>query len=120
MTRNHLQHLPPNPEGTNRAARDFFCEASTLLWGLPPFDVNLLGMHHLPRRKPFAEATPATPNLLVASKEDTLVGREMGSDPSGTRRSSNLDFSGSSIIPILALPESPSALLLLAVHSGYL
>ena len=52
-------------------------------------EANLLGTHLLPRRKPFAEAIPATPNLLVASEEDTLVGREMGSDPSGTRRSSN-------------------------------
>ena len=40
------------------------------LWGLPPFDANLLGMHRLPLRKSFAEAIPATPNLLVASKED--------------------------------------------------
>ena len=83
-------------------------------------EASLLGKHLLPRRKPFAEAIPATPNLLVASKEDTLVGREMGSDSSGIRHSSNLDFSGSSIIPNLALPESPSALLLLVVHSGNL
>ena len=40
------------------------------------------------------ETTSATPNLLVALKEDTPVGRETGSDPSGTRRFSNLDFSG--------------------------
>ena len=89
MTKNHLQHLPPNPEGTNRAARDFFCEASTLLWGLPPFDVNLLGMHHLPRRKPFAEATPATPNLLVASTEDIPLVEEdfLGTPPALTASS---------------------------------
>ena len=61
-------------------------------------EANLLGMRLPPWRKPFAEAIPATLNLLVASKEDTPVGRETGSDPSGTRRSSNPDFSGSSII----------------------
>ena len=83
-------------------------------------EANLPGMHLLPRRKPFAEAIPTTPNLLAASKEDNPVGRETGSDPSGTRRSSNPDFSGSSIIPNFALPESPSALLLLVEHSGYL
>ena len=98
-------------------------------------EVDLLGMHHLPRRKPFAKAA-----LLVAPREDTPVGREMGSDPSGTRRSSNLDFSGtgtvsdpygincpsgpesagSGNISNLASPESPSALLLMVEHSGYL
>ena len=88
--------------------------------GFALVEASLLGKHLLPRRKPFAEAIPATPNLLVASKEDTLVGREMGSDPSGTRRSSSPDFAGSGIFPNLALSESPSALLLMVEHSGYL
>ena len=46
------------------------------LWGLPPFDANLLGMHRLPLRKSFAEATPATPNLLAASKVDIFPVRD--------------------------------------------
>ena len=128
MTKNHLQHLPPNPEGTNRAARDFFREATTLLWGLPPFDVNLPGMHHLRRRKPFAEATPATPNLLVASTEDTLSGREtgsvrreMGSDPSETRHPTSSDFAGSRHSPKPRFElESLSSPFLMLEHSGYL
>ena len=44
-------------------------------------EADLLGMHLLPRRKPFAEAILATPNLLVVSKEDTLSGTETVSDP---------------------------------------
>ena len=88
--------------------------------------------------------TSATPNLLVALKEDTPVGRETGSDPSGTRRFSNLDFSGretvretvsdpygincpsgpesvgSGNISNLASPGSPSVLLSMVEHSGYL
>ena len=88
--------------------------------GDSPFDVNLLGMHHLPRKKPFEEATPATPNLLAALKEDTLPGREMVSDPSGTRRPSSPDFAGSGVVPNLALPESLSSPLLTLEHSGYL
>ena len=36
-------------------------------------EANLLGMHLLPWRKPFGEAIPATPNLLVASETLPLV-----------------------------------------------
>ena len=61
-------------------------------------EANLLGMHLLPWRKPFAEAAPAAPNLLVALREDIPVGREIGSDPSGTRHSSILDFSGTETV----------------------
>ena len=53
-------------------------------------------------------------------KEDTLSGREMGSDPSGTRRPTNSDFAGSGIVPNLALSESLSSPLLMLEHSGYL
>ena len=81
---------------TTSAPQSQQCESRCL--GFVLVEANLLGTHLLPRRKPFAEAASATPNLLVALREDIPVGREIGSDPSGTRRSSILDFSGTETV----------------------
>ena len=86
-------------------------------------------MHHLPRKKPFEEATPAMPSFLTpampsfltALKGDTLSGREMGSDPSGTRRPTSSDFAGSRHSPKPRFElESLSSPFLMLEHSGYL
>ena len=83
-------------------------------------EANLLGMHLLPWRKPFAEAAPAAPNLLVALREDTPAGREMVSDPYGINCPSGPESVGSGNLSNLALPGSPSVLLSMVEHSGYL
>ena len=75
--------------------------------------------------------------IFVALQKDTPVGREMGSDPSGTRRFSNLDFSGRETVfdPYgVNCPSGPESvgsgnlsnlafageLLSMVEHSGYL
>ena len=52
-------------------------------------EANLPGMHLLPWRKSFAEAIPATPNLLVASTEDIPLVEEdfLGTPPALTQTS---------------------------------